>query len=115
MSVPKPCKYCSALTHYSFQCYLAPRKPPKPRKAIRKKGKATIKYELWRDTVAIPYLNETFGRVCAACGGERCNNLQLDVDHIQNRGSHSELKMTLSNVQYLGRYPCHYEKTINRA
>ena len=83
----------------------------KPRKPIRKKGKQTFKYEEWRDSVARPYLIEKFGAVCADCGGKRCGNRQLDVDHIKNRGSHFHLRMSLTNVQLLGRYPCHYEKT----
>lgn len=83
----------------------------KPRKPIKKKGKRTLEYEEWRDSVAIPHLDKTTGRVCQACFGERCGNKQLDVDHILNRGSHYNLKMNLSNVQYLGREPCHREKT----
>lgn len=83
----------------------------KPRKPIKKRGKRTDDYEQWRDTVAIPYLDEHFGRVCADCGGARCGNVQLDVDHIKTRGGHQDKKKDLSNVQYLGRFPCHYEKT----
>ena len=80
-------------------------------KPIRKKGKRTLEYERWKKEVAIPYLDQTTGRVCQACFGERCGNQQLDVDHILNRGSHPALRMNLDNVQYLGRYPCHIEKT----
>ena len=90
-------------------------KPPKPlqrsTKPIKKKGKRTTEYERWRDEVAIPYLDMTYGRICAGCKGVRCGNQQLDVDHILNRGSHPALRMNLDNVQYLGRYPCHVEKT----
>lgn len=84
---------------------------PKRRKPIPRKGKRTIAYEHWRDTVAKPYLDRTFGRQCADCGGARCGNINLDVDHIEERGSNPHLKMSLDNVQYLGRYPCHFEKT----
>lgn len=84
---------------------------PRKSKPIRQKGKRTLEYERWRDTVAKPYLDKTYGRVCSSCAGSRCGNNQLDVDHIQNRGSHPELRMELSNVRYLGRFPCHYEKT----
>lgn len=83
----------------------------KPRKPIKKKGKRTIEYEEWRDTIARPYLIKTYGEICAECKGKRCGNKQLDVDHILNRGSHYGLKMSLTNVQLLGRYPCHIEKT----
>lgn len=89
-----------------------PRKPlPKATKPIKQKGKRTIEYEKWRDTVARPYLIKKYGEVCAECKGVRCGNIQLDVDHIKNRGSHYHLRMSLSNVQLLGRYPCHQEKT----
>lgn len=83
----------------------------KPRKAIKKKGKRTLEYEQWRDEVAIPYLDKTTGRVCQVCFGARCGNRQLDVDHIKNRGSHYKLRMSLHNIQYLGREPCHRLKT----
>lgn len=79
----------------------------KPRKAIKKRGKQTIKYEQWRDEVAIPHLDK-IGHKCVECGATG----KLDVDHIKNRGSHYHLRMTLSNVQYLCR-PCHRGKTDN--
>lgn len=78
---------------------------------IRKKGRRTLEYEKWRDEIARPYLDEKFGKVCAACKGARCGNKQLDIDHIKGRGAHPELKMSLDNVQYLGRFPCHVDKT----
>ena len=105
----KPCKYCGSIAHWPYQCF----KNPKRRTTIKQKGKKAIRYDKWRDEVAIPHLDATTGRVCALCNGTRCHNKQLDVDHIQNRGSHPELIMSLSNVQYVGRYPCHYEKTNN--
>lgn len=105
--VAKSCKVCNKRCYgeYCFQ--------HKPRKAIKQKGKRTLEYEAWRDTVARPYLIKKYGRVCAACGGKRCGNKQLDVDHIKNRGSHYHLRMSLDNVQLLGRFPCHREKTDN--
>lgn len=101
------CSYCGKRA-YSDYCV-----QHKPRKPIRKRGKKTLEYEAWRDAVAKPYLDEHFGKICAACGGARCHNKLLDVDHIQNRGSSPQAKMDLGNVQYLGRFPCHYEKTNN--
>lgn len=78
----------------------------KPRKAIKQKGKHTIEYEEWRDNVAIPYLDATYGHSCVHCGATG----KLDVDHIKPRGSHYNLRMVLSNVQYLCRN-CHRAKT----
>lgn len=97
--------------HYQSFCTRRPRKPIAQRKTIKKRGKRTIEYEEWRDTVARPYLLEKYGEVCADCKGARCGNMQLDVEHIKGKGSHPELKMVLSNLQLMGRFPCHYEKT----
>lgn len=102
----KSCQVCGKRAYSDF-CM-----QHKPRKQITKKGRKTTAYETWRDTIAIPYLDKTFGRVCAACGGERCHNRQLDVDHIKKRGMGGapSRTMDLNNVQYLGRFPCHFEK-----
>lgn len=101
----KTCLYCGKRS-YNDYCM-----QHKPRKPIPQKGKRTIEYEKWRDEVARPYLVKKYGRRCAACGGKRCGNKRLDVDHIKNRGSHYHLRMDLKNVQLLGRFPCHVEKT----
>lgn len=92
------------------------RKPlPRQTKPIRQKGKVTLTYEKWRDTVARPYLDRVFGRQCAKCGApppvneETGVELHHDVDHILERGSHPELRMVLSNVRYLCR-SCHSKK-----
>lgn len=80
----------------------------KPRKPILKRGKRTIAYEKWRDEIAKPYLDQVFGRQCRVTGCFETENLH--VDHIENRGSHPELKKVLSNVQYLC-FKHHREKT----
>lgn len=98
------CLYCGKRA-YSEYCVAH-----KPKKPITKKGKRTLEYENWRDNTARPYLMKNFGAVCAACQGSRCHNKQLDIDHIKKRGSSIHLKMDLDNVQFLGRFPCHYEK-----
>jgi len=103
-------KTCSVCGKRAYSDYCVQHKPRKP---IKQKGKRTIVIDEWVDKVARPYLDKNFGRVCAACAGTRCFNQQLDVDHIKNKGSHPELAMVLSNVQYPGRFPCHFEKTNN--
>lgn len=108
----RPCKWCGEFParHFAYQC----RENPKVKSyRIPKIGKETIEYNKWRDTVAKPYLDKKYGRVCQACFGDRCGNKQLDVEHTKGRGGHHELKMVLSNVTYMGRYPCHFEKTNN--
>ncbi len=52
------CKICDSPYHYQTFC---PRKKKKP---IKKRGKQTIDYEKWRDTVAKPYLTSKYGYVC---------------------------------------------------
>lgn len=79
----------------------------KKRKPIKQRGKKTVEYEKWRDGVAIPYLNKTYGRICSR---EGCKETEyLDVDHIITRGSRPDLKLELSNVRYLCR-PHHQER-----
>ena len=73
----------------------------KPRKRINPMGKRTLEYNEWRDTVAIPYLDATYGRICAT--PDCMVTTKLDVQHKQKRGSHPELKMNLNNVEYLCR------------
>lgn len=87
------------------------RKPLVAKKRMNKKGRQQLEYEKWRDGVAKPFLDETFGRVCSTPGCEATEGLQ--VDHIKNRGSRADLKMDLENVQYLCAYPCHYNKTYH--
>lgn len=109
--MPKPCKHCGSDRHGSTFCFRAPKKAIAKTTRIKQKGKRTLEYEVWRDTVARPYLDKTYGHVCANCGLGDYGMHILDVDHKLNRGSHPELKKVLTNVQWLGRYPCHSEKT----
>jgi len=87
---------------YSDYCVLH-----KPRKRISQFGKEAERYTKFRDEVAIPYLDKTFGHKCRVCG--TTNN--LDVDHINKRSTHPELKYQLSNLQYLCR-KCHQSKEV---
>ena len=75
---------------------------------MRPKGKQQIKYEIWRDEIACPFLDETFGHVCSVKDCDITDH--LEVDHIINRGSRPDLKMNLDNVQYLCNHH-HYIKT----
>jgi 5-methylcytosine-specific restriction endonuclease McrA len=84
-----------------------PKREPRAPKRITTRGEKTIEYEHWRDTVAIPYLDATYGHKCADCG---TTTRKLDVDHIRNRGSHPELKMVLANLAWRCR-TCHRAKT----
>jgi len=70
------------------------------------------KYEVWRNKVARPYLEEKYGRQCSRCRApapvneETGEELWHDVDHIIKRGGHPELKYDLDNVRFLCRR-CH--------
>lgn len=49
------------------------------------------------------------GHTCQACGGTRCNNQRLEIDH---RVPHAEGGTDRDdNLQALGKTPCHTEKT----
>lgn len=98
----RPCKHCKKTGHYSYRCFQRPDKP----KPISKKGKRTIAYEAWRDSVARPYLDKTFGHRCVDCGAVD----GLDVAHIRSRGSRPDLKMNLDNVCYKCRV-CHQKES----
>lgn len=98
----KPCKHCQKTGHFPYQCRQNPKKP----KRIKQKGKRTIEYEHWRDTVAKPYLDKTSGHRCVECGTSE----GLDVAHKATRGSRADLKMVLSNVQWKCR-TCHQKES----
>lgn len=103
----KPCTNCNYVGHRRFNCPLRQKPSLSIKAPMRKKGRKTLAYEEWRDTVAKPYLDKIFGHKCAQCG--RTEN--LEIDHIKNRSTHPEDIMNLENVQYLCAYPCHYNKT----
>lgn len=105
MLVKKLCKNCGSAYHYQTFC------PNKKRKPISQKGKHARLWEVFRDKVAIPYLDKKFGHVCSI---KDCKETKyLDVDHIKNRGSNPNLRYDVKNVQYLCRKH-HQLKTDNK-
>ena len=64
---------------------------------INPRGNATLIYESWKHTIAIPYLEATFPHTCALGCGE---TNQLDVGHILPRSTRPDLKMELTNVRW---------------
>lgn len=110
VTIERICRNCGAKGHTAFLCPARPRKPLKAKKPMNKVGRRTLLYRTWRNTVAIPYLDKRYGRVCAKRG---CTETKrLEVDHIKNRGSHPDLIMDVHNVQYLCK-PHHYQKTYH--
>jgi hypothetical protein len=95
------CKSCNKEGHYKSFCTYTKRKGINPR------GKEHDRWKEFRDNTAIPYLDKNFGHTCRCCGVGG----KLDVDHIHGKGSRPELKYQLSNLQYLCRHPCHFNKT----
>jgi predicted restriction endonuclease len=96
------CKNCDSPYHYQTFC------PQKKRKPIAARGKHAKLWEVFRDKVAIPYLDKKYGHVCSVAGCSETKN--LDVDHIKNRGSNPDLRYDVKNCQYLCRAH-HAEKT----
>jgi 5-methylcytosine-specific restriction endonuclease McrA len=90
------CTICGSEYHYQTFC------PMKKNKPITKRGKRTLEYEAFRDTVAKPYLDKRYGHICYKCGSPD----NLDVHHKQKRGSHVTEKMNVVNLIYLCR-SCH--------
>lgn len=90
-------------------------KPSKPRtpltrsqNPIKQQGKHAKQWKLFREKVAIPYLDAKYGHVCSVVG---CTETEsLDVDHIFPRGSHPELRYVVTNLRYLCR-PHHVART----
>lgn len=111
---PVVCKYCGSVNkHYSTWCIMKPmtKQSTKLRQThIKKAGKQYDKWKAFREDVAIPYLEATYGHTCRCCGAHG----ELDIDHIQSKGSHPSLKYELTNLQYLCRFPCHHMKTIGK-
>jgi hypothetical protein len=89
------CTNCGSKYHYQTFC------PYKKKKAISQRGKQTLLYEAFRDTVAKPYLDNKYGHVCSYKGCTRTEG--LDVNHKKSRGAHAELKFELKNLEYLCR------------
>lgn len=93
------CLVCGARA-YSDHCVRHKPRTPLKRTPIKQRGKQYYKYQDWRDTVAIPYLDAHYGHICAVLG---CFETQVDVDHIKERGSRPDLKYDVTNIRYLCR------------
>ncbi|WP_133961943.1 MULTISPECIES: hypothetical protein [unclassified Rathayibacter] len=75
---------------------------------IPQQGKQARLWTTFRDEVARAFLGKNFGYVCSREGCSVTTN--LDVDDIQKRGFHPELKFVASNLRYLCRTH-HIEET----
>jgi len=100
------CTVCNKKS-YSQLCYMhKPRKSIARLKRPRQQGKEYERWKKFRDEVAKPYLDETFGHFCVDCKATG----SLDIDHIKTRGSRPDLKYDLKNLTYKCRL-CHIKKT----
>jgi 5-methylcytosine-specific restriction endonuclease McrA len=100
--INKVCPECGGLGHSKFYC------PVRKRKPISQRGKETLKYEHFRDKIALPKLIEKYGYICSVLDCSITEN--LDVDHKKTRGAHPELKYTISNLRLVCR-PHHRQIT----
>jgi hypothetical protein len=84
---------------------------PQRKKRIRQQSDKEKDYQVWKETVARPYLIERDGNKCGCCERPAYPNEKLDIEHELGKGSHPELKRELSNLRLYCRFPCHRKKT----
>ena len=65
----------------------------------------TIKYNEWRDNVALPAVIKRDGELCFDCRSK----VGVHLHHIKSRGAHPELKYDLDNLVLLCSY-CHRKR-----
>lgn len=104
----KKCKQPNCVNNsYGEYCWMhKPRKPIKKLKRPKQKGKEYERWRKFREEVATPYLDKTYGHRCVDCGVGG----KLDIDHLITRGSRPDLKYDLQNLMYRCRM-CHIVKT----
>lgn len=87
-------------------------KPNKWRQApIKQVGKITKQWRVFREEYFTRHPGNWLNQhMCAHCGNW-FPKAQIDLDHIQGRGSHPELRFEDANIQKLCR-TCHQRKTI---
>lgn len=108
----KTCTYpsCNRGTRTHELClYHRPRKAIKGGGRPKQRGKEYYRWAEFREEIAIPYLDDKFGHQCSCCGAGG----KLDVDHIETRGAHPEMKYDLANLRWLCR-TCHIARTAGR-
>ena len=82
------CTYCGETNHTSITCF------KKPKKRIKQRGKQSLRYEEWRNTIAYPYVYEKQNGRCLD------SNVKLDygrgdLHHTKGRGEFKYDKKTL--------------------
>lgn len=101
---PVVCKHCGSKWHYSSMC-------PNIQKPIPRQSAKEISYQVWKETVARPFLTKRDGNSCHCCGRPAWEGEKLDIEHELGKGSHPELKKDLDNLRLFCRIPCHRNKT----
>lgn len=81
------------------------KKKPKP---IKKVSKKQSEYETWLIKVARPAVIERDGDYCRCC---LMVHYPHDLDHVDGKGHNPSRKRDITNLQLLGRFPCHRNKT----
>lgn len=109
----RSCTVCGKRAYSDFCVQHKPRKPIAVSKRPKQQSDKEKDYQKWKEEVARPALIERYGNFCSCCGRPAKAGEKLDIDHIENKGSHPELKRELSNLQLLCRVPCHFRKTNN--
>lgn len=84
------------------------KKQPKP---IRKVSSKQASYERWLIKEARLAVIERDGDICRCCFRVHYPH---DLDHIDGKGHNPSRKRDINNLQILGRFPCHNNKTDNK-
>lgn len=109
MPIQRICKICGKkmLAYNTIQnkCRECTLKNAKP---IPQRGKQAKLWETFRDQIARPYLDKKYGHVCNELSCTQTS--ALTVDHVLGRGSHPELRLEVTNMQYLC-FTHHRQKT----
>lgn len=97
---------------YSSRCFR--HKAKKPLQSLRKPRRQSAKeleYQVWKETVARPFIIERDENKCQCCGQYARFGEKLDIDHVVGKGADASGKRDVDNMQLLCRFPCHRRKT----
>lgn len=66
--------------------------------------------QVWKETIARPYLIKRDGNFCKCCKRQAYEGEKLDIEHKLTKGSRPDLKAKLTNLRLYCR-DCHRNRT----